>query len=242
MEAYLIIGAASILGAIVQATMGFGTTLVLLNVVPLFFPLNKAIALIQASIIVLNLVFTVVYIKKVRWDVVWPALIPGFLLGLVFTLWSVQMDVSALTIALGIVLIMLSVYEIALKNSVKVKPSKTTGFIMGSLSGIGNAFFSLAGPPIALYLIPSIDDNLEYFATSQCFFLISSISCIAARIFSGVYERSDLPLLAVMASCLLVGIAIGLKILKKIDGKLLRKLIYGFIGLNGIYIIVKQLV
>ncbi len=242
MGTYLIIGAAAILGAIIQATMGSGSALVLLNVMPLFFPLNKAIALMQASIIVLNFTFTIIYRKKVRWDVLWPAVIPGAVLGLVFTLWSVQMDVSVLTIALGIVLILLSIYEIALKGSVKVKPSKTMGFLMGSFSGIGNAFFSLAGPPVALYLVPSIDDNLEYFATSQCFFFFSSLACIVARVISGIYETSDLPFLAFVASCLLVGIVIGLKILKKIDGKLLGKLIYGFIGLNGIYIIVRQFV
>lgn len=242
MGAYLIVGAAAILGAIIQATMGFGSAVVLLNVIPLFFPLNKAIALMQASIIVLNVTFTARFWKKVRWDVLWPAVIPGTILGLIFTLWSVQMDVSALTIALGVVLILLSIYELFLKGNVKVRPSKTTGFFMGSLSGIGNAFFGLAGPPIAMYLVPSIDDNIEYFATSQAFFFFTSLSCITARLLSGIYEVSDLPFLAVVASCLVIGIVIGLKILKKIDGELLKKLIYGFIGLNGIYIIIKQIV
>lgn len=242
MDAYLIVGAAAILGAIIQATMGFGSAVVLLNVIPLFFPLNKAIALMQASIIVLNVTFTVRFWKKVRWDVLWPAVIPGTILGLIFTLWSVQMDVSALTIALGVVLILLSIYELFLKGNVKVHPSKTTGFLMGSLSGIGNAFFGLAGPPVAMYLVPSIDDNIEYFATSQAFFFFTSLSCITARLLSGIYEVADLPFLAVVSLCLLIGISIGLKILKKIDGDLLKKLIYGFIGLNGIYIIIKQIV
>lgn len=242
MGAYLIVGATAILGAIIQATMGFGTALLLLNVLPFFFPLNQAIALMQAAILVLNSTFTIRYWKKVRWEIIWPAIIPGVLLGIIFTLYSVQMAVSALTIAFGVMLIVLSIYELAFGDNFKVKPTKATGFLMGSLSGIGNAFFGVAGPPIAIYLIASVEDNLEYFATSQCFFFFSTAACVITRAACGAYEAGNIPFLIVVASCLLIGIVIGLKILKKIDGKLLRKLIYAFIGINGIYLIIKQIV
>ena len=161
LRTYIVIGFASILGAIIQATMGFGSAMILLNVLPLFFPITKAVALMQASIIVLNLVFSFRYRKKIRWEILWPALIPASVLGLVFTLWSVTLDVSALSVALGVVFIILSIYELAFSGNIRVRPSKTTGFLMGAFSGIGNAFFSLAEPPVAMHLVPSIDDNIE---------------------------------------------------------------------------------
>ena len=242
MGPYLILLLTSLLASVIQATMGFGSALILLNVLPLYLPLNKAVALMQASLIVLNIVFTVRYWKKVRWDVLYPALIPAAVSGMVFALWSVSMEMSVLFIFLGVLFIFISVYELALSGRIRVKPDKKTGFLMGLLSGLGNGFFGIAGPPVAMYLAPSLDDNLEYFASSQCFFLFSSVPCLLARLISGIYVADDLPYLAVMTAGLVFGVAFGLVILKKIETKLLRKLIYGFIGLNGVYIIVKQFV
>ena len=240
MSTYLILAASTFISAIIQATMGFGSALILLNVLPFFFPLNKAIALMQVSMLFLNLVFSIIYWRKIRWDVLYPALIPAAVCGLVFTLWSVTLDIAVLFVALGVVFIVLSIYELALSDRIKVRPSKTMGFLMGSFSGIGNAFFSIAGPPIALYLAPSVDDNLQYFASSQCFFLFCSVPCIFARLISGIYDRGDIPYLAVLIAGFTLGMFFGVRILKKIEIRFLRKLIYAFIGVNGVYIIVRQ--
>lgn len=86
MSTYLILAASTFISAIIQATMGFGSALILLNVLPFFFPLNKAIALMQVSMLFLNLVFSIIYWRKIRWDVLYPALIPAAVCGLVFTL------------------------------------------------------------------------------------------------------------------------------------------------------------
>lgn len=239
---YLILGVIAFIAAFVQATMGFGAGVILVNVMPLFFPYSKAIALMQASILFLNIVFSIKYRNKIRWDVLVPALIPGTVLGLLFTFWSVTIDVAILTVALGVAFIALSIYTLALADKVHVKPSKTNGFILGSCSGLTNAFFGFAGPPVAAYFAPSLEDNLEYFVTSQFFFMCSSAACIVARFFSGIYEVSDLPMLGLLVACLGAGMLSGVGLLKKADGKVLKKLIYGFIGLNGVYIIVKELI
>ena len=238
----VVAGLSAFAGGLLQANMGFGSALILVNVLPLFFPFNKTVALMQGAMVFLNIFYFIRYYRKIRWDVVTPALIPGALLGLVFTIWSVRQDSALLTLFLGVLFLALSVYELAFSRRVHVKPSKLSGFLMGGFSGITNAFAGIAGPPVALYLVPSIDDNLEYFATSQCFFLLCSVPCIVARIVSGIYEVSDLPVLAVLLAGLLLGAFVGLKILKKIETDVLKKLIYAFVGVNGIYIIVKHLV
>lgn len=238
----IVAGLSAFAGGILQANMGFGSALILINVLVLFFPFNKTVALTQGSLVFLNVYYFVRYFRNIRWDVVTPALIPGALLGLIFTIWSVRQDSAVLTLSLGVLFLVLSVYELAFSRKVHVKPSKFSGFLMGGFSGITNAFASIAGPPIALYLVLSLDDNLEYFATSQCFFLLCSLPCIVARIASGFYEVSDLPILGVLLAGLLLGAFLGLKILKKMETDILKKLIYAFVGVNGIYIIVKHLV
>lgn len=238
----VVVGLSALAGGILQANMGFGSALILVNILPLFFPFNKTVALTQGALIFLNIFYFVRYFRKIRWDVVMPALIPGALLGLVFTIFSVRQDSTVLTLFLGVLFLVLSVYELAFSRKVHVKPSKLSGFLMGGFSGITNAFASIAGPPIALYLVPSIDDNLEYFATSQCFFFFCSLPCIIARIASGIYEVTDLPVLCVLLAGLLLGVFLGLKILTKVETDILKKLIYVFVGVNGIYIIVKHLI
>ena len=239
---YIVIFISAIFASIIHSTMGFGSPLVLLNVLPLFFTLTKSVAVMQVSLIVLNIYFCVRYINKISWKVLVPALIPATVLGLVFTLWAVSLDSGVLYICLGAVFIFLSLYELFISGNVKIRPSRSMGFLMGSCSGITNAFFGIAGPPIVMYLVPSTEDNLQYFATSQAFFFLSSVPCLIGRLVSGVYETTDIPVIACLIAGLLLGSVFGIKVLKKIDSKVFRKLVYGFIGINGIYLIVRQLV
>ena len=82
----IVAGLSAFAGGILQANMGFGSALILINVLPLFFPFNKTVALTQGSLIFLNVSYFARYFRKIRWDVVTPALIPGALLGLIFTI------------------------------------------------------------------------------------------------------------------------------------------------------------
>lgn len=236
-----IIGLVAFVGSVIQATMGFGGAMIMINILPFFMPVSRAVALVQGSVIAFNLVYFCIYFRKIRWDVVLPAAIPSVIIGLVFTFVSVSIDVAILTIALGALFIGLALYYLCVVDRLHVVPSRRNGVIMGSLSGLTNAFFGMAGPPVALYLAPSFDDNLEYFASSQAFFLLSSVACISVRIFTGVYSASDVPVLLYLMALILLGSFIGVKILKKVNAKSLKRLIYVFIGLNGVYIIVKQL-
>jgi len=239
---YALILVSAVAASVIHSTMGFGSPLVLLNVLPLFMPLNKSVAVMQVSLIVLNIYFSVRYRDKIVWKVLTPALIPAAALGLLFTLWSVSLDVGILTIGLGVVFILLSLYELVFSGNVRVRPSPLTGFLMGSCSGITNAFFGIAGPPIVMYLVPAVDENMQYFATSQAFFFLSSVPCLVGRLVSGIYESTDIPVILCLIAGLLLGSVVGLRILKKIDSKVFKKLIYGFIGVNGVYMIVRQLI
>ena len=241
-SSYAVIFISAVLASVIHSTMGFGSPLVLLNVLPLYFTLTKSVAVMQVSLIVLNIYFFIRYREKVDLKVLVPALIPAAVLGLVFTLWSVSLESDVLYICLGAVFILLSVYELAFSGRVEVKPSKRMGFLMGSCSGITNAFFGIAGPPVVMYLVPATEDNLGYFATSQAFFFLSSVPCLIGRLVSGVYDRGDIPVLICLIVGLLLGSVVGIKVLKKIESKVFRKLVYGFIGINGVYLIVRQLI
>ena len=241
MGVFLFIGCVAFIGAIIQATMGFGGAVLLINVMPFFFPVTKSVALVQGSVIIINILFTIIYYKKIRCYILWPALIPGIGLGIVFSIISISLNAEMMTILLGLLFIILSVYYLTVVNRINIVPSKVNGFIMGAFSGFTNAFFGLAGPPVALYLVPSINDKIEYFASSQVFFLLSSIACISVRLLSGIYETSDIPIILYLMIMFILGSFIGIKLLKKIESILLKKIIYLFIGLNVIYLIAKQL-
>lgn len=240
-SSYAAILISAVLASVIHSTMGFGSPLVLLNVLPLFFPLNKSVAVMQVALIVLNIYFFVRYRDKVAWKALFPVLIPAAVLGFVFTLLSVSLNLGILNIALGVVFILLALYELVFPKNVKLKPSAKAGFVMGACSGITNAFFGMAGPPVVMYLVPATEGNLEYFATSQAFFFMSSVSCLIGRVVSGIYERSDIPVILCLVAGLLLGSFVGQRVLKKIDNEIFKKLIYGFIGVNGIYMIVKEI-
>ncbi len=239
---YLALVLVTLAGALVQATMGFGAGLIMANFFIMFFPYNKAVALVQATIVAVNLIFTIIYWKKINWRILAPAIIPGAVLGFIFSYVSVGIDMGIMNILIGVLFVGLSIYYLIFADRISIKPNKVKGFLMGTFSGLANAFFGIAGPPIALYLAPALDDKEEYFASLQVFFLFSSLSCIIARLISGVFEVSDIPVLGGLWVVMIGGVFFGLKILRKIEGRLFKRIIYSFIGVNGLYIIIKHLI
>lgn len=228
--------------SMIQAGTGFGAATIMMNFYPLFFPYDRAVAICQMIVIVFNVVYAVGYRKKIRWDLIGPMIVPATVIALVFTLISVSIDLEVMKLMLGTFFVCIALYNIVWEKRVHIKPTKKMGILMGCASGLFNAFFSIAGPPAALYLAPITNDKEEYHASIQCFFTFSSTACLAVRVASGIYRASDIPVIAIGWVCTLVGMFAGIKVFSKLKFDLMKKIIYGFVGLNGLWIVIQHFI
>lgn len=232
----------ALLSALLQATIGFGFSIIAMIFFPRMFPYPVAVTL-NISIAIMNTSYlSIKHRKDINFKALMPLLLPSLILGIIFTFYSASVDSLYMDIALGSLLMALSVYFIAFSEKIKVEPKPTTGALMGSIAGIGNGFFGIGGPPAALYLMPALNDKRAYLATIQSYFAICNAANLIARISMGSYTRELIPFTLSGWAGVLLGSVIGSHFFKKMELSFLRKFVYFFVGINGLYLILTSII
>lgn len=231
-----------LVAAMVQGAIGFGAGPVVLAFMPLFVPYEKAIAINIFEFIWATIFLSFKNRKYIPWKVLCPILIPSVILAALSAYWSLSVDSSIMFLLLGFVLIILAIWFFAFDDRVKIKPTIASGTVMGFLTGIMSGLFAIGGPTAALYLMPAIDSKEGYFAAIQCIFAICNVFTLSIRIANHSLQFSDIQLLAVCFVAVVLGSALGRAIFKKINQSTFKKVIYFFIGINGLWIVISNFI
>ena len=238
--AWLAVGVMSVIAGVVQTVTGFGSVVVLMMALPFFFDMIDAPALA----IVINQVFCMVlygkYWRHTRWGV---ALVPTVLYSaasLVTIRLATAVPTRALVIALGVFLMCLSVYFLAVAARIRLKPHRWVGAACGALSGASAGLFAIGGPPMALYFINACDTHLEYLACMQFLFSVTGAVSLIGRIANGVLHPAILPYGALGTVGILAGIRLGEKINGKLDAARARTVVYAFVGVSGLILLLQN--
>jgi uncharacterized membrane protein YfcA len=238
---YLILITICIVGAMLQATIGFGFPIFAMIFLVMIFPFSTAVTITQFAGLLGVGYFFFKYRKFVQWRVLLPFLVPALLIGISLTYVSVEFPVSQLKIGLGLVLIGIALLFLFRSGSIGVKPTPQMGFLMGSLSGVMNGLFAVGGPPVALYLLPTTEDKLGYIASANAYFLIFKIFSLPIRFSNGSIQREHIPFLLVSLFSMTIGILIGDRLMRRIPKPLLRIMVYSFVAVSGLIIILQEI-
>lgn len=228
-------------GAFLQTNMGFGFPILAMIFLPMLFPFSTAVTLCQVIAIVSTAYLSIKYWKHIRWRILLPLLFVSLLVGAIVTYKSISMQQGFLKMALGLTLMVLAVFFVWFSNRIKLNGSIVSGIAMGAVAGLGNGLFGIGGPPVALYLMACIEDKNEYLATIQAYFLLSNISTILIRTFNGSLGTEHIPV--VLCGWLGIGLGtwFGLLAFKKVSMAALKKLVYAFVGLSGLWVFAQEL-
>lgn len=229
------------ISAFLQSAIGFGAAVVMVNVLPFILLPSKAIAISQGTCIFLNAYIFIRTCTHVRWNTLIPLLIPSLIASAIATRLSIGIDVSLMRLFLGLLFIFLAIYFSCIASRINIKPNKTSAIGIGLLSGTMNGLFGAGGPPAILYLAPALNEKEEYLATGQLFFLCTNFLSFFVRVFYGSIGSEDFPGIATGVVSGLLGAYIGMKFTTKLNGIMLKRFVYAFIGINGLIIVIKQL-
>ena len=228
-------------GAFLQSSIGFGSALLMMNFLPLFFPSAQAFIVCQTTCICLAFSVLVKYHRYIRKDIIIPLLIPAAFFTVITTILTVNLDSEKIKVFLGVCFIILSLYFSFFAGKIKFKPTKKTAFAVGMISGFMNGAFSVGGPPAVLYLAPSLDNKNEYLGTSQAYFMCINTCSLAVRLVSVPLSGS----VAVQtASCIagaILGVLASLKVGEKLNAMVIKRLVYIVIGINGLLLIINNI-
>ncbi len=233
---FLLCALVSFSGSFIQSACGFGYAIVCMSFWPLLMDFHTASMLESLTALLMVFTLAVRLHKAIDYRLLLPAAASALLGNYLGIRTQMSLSDSILRRILGIVLLLLLVYFLFLSGKLRLHRSPASGFTVGGLSGFLGGLFNIGGPPMVAYFLSVCEDKETYHATLQTYFCITSLSVFANHIASGNLTASVLPL---CLSALLgtgIGTLLGFLLFRKMSMPGLRKFVYLFMAVSGIYL------
>lgn len=239
---YIWITLASIVGGMLQSSIGFGFGIFMAAILPLFIESIPHAAAVSVVISLACSIFLIVpryRYAKLR------QMLPAILIYMVIMPLSNRLSLSIprieLSIVLGFVLLGFGVYYIFFAKKLKIPANIGTAMAAGALSGTLNGMFSMGGPPMVVYCLAAFDEKETYMASLQAYFIVTNCYGVGVRALNGLMTSQVLLWIAAGLVGMFAGLFIGRRIYRKLDLNAVRKYVYIFICCAGGYMVISNL-
>lgn len=224
-------------GSFIQAASGFGYAIFCMALWPLFLPFRVASVLesITAFFMVIYITF---YLRKyINFKLMIAPIFSSMLFSTlgVFTLLS--STESLMRRILGAALMILAIYFVFWSDKIHLKPTLFNGIVAGAVSGFFGGLFNIGGPPMVAYFLSVTDDKMEYNATLQCYFCITTLYIFLNHFLLGNVNITILSYSGVALMGVILGTWLGLTFFKKLSMRNIKRLVYSFMAVAGLYLV-----
>jgi len=232
---WLIVALAGLLGGTVQGLTGFGAVIMMMILLPNILPIDQSAGV--AGVMMLGSVSTLVY--RYHHAIKFRQIILPFLIYASVATGSVHLghvlDVHLLRLLLGGLLVGLSLYfTLNHRGNTQPFPWYVAGCFM-IVSGFFNGLFGIGGPLMALYFLSLAHSMPEYLANLQTFFLIDTFYITSIRVANGILTMQHIPLILIGMVGAVTGTVIASHVATRLNIATIKRIIYVFIGLSGLY-------
>lgn len=224
----------SAVAGVLQAVMGFGAAILLMMVLPSFFDMLQAPAL--SSSIALGACVSLAW--QFRAYIQPKLVILPVILYEVASITSLQLasrlEMDSLGVAFGVFLILIALYFLLPLPTIRVSGGVVSTAVCAMVSGASSGLFGIGGPLMAVYYLSVTEDKQTYAANLQCLFSLTATINLIIRVRKGFYSLSFLPLTLLGILGIFAGKWVGVKILERIDMKLMERAVYILVGVSGL--------
>lgn len=237
----LITAITTFLAGSIQALSGFGGGIIMMMIFPYFFAMDQAAALSGMLGLPLALSIAFKYRKSIQIKlVILPSLFFLLSSGISITI-SSWIDLDRFKIIFGILLVVLAVFFSFFSNRITIKQNLFTIFLCSTFSGIMGGFFGIGGPLLVIYFLSVSKTNKEYLGSVNFVFAMCEIYNLILRICTGIIRNNLIPYMILGCICILAGRIIGSHLSEKINGEMIKKIIYVMLAFSGIVTIFQSL-
>ncbi len=231
--------AALLLAGIVQASSGFGFSLVAVGLVGIALADAKAGAIVP---VFANTVLTGAivwrYYRHVQVRSVLPFLTASLTSVPLGVLLLAKMSPLWVSLGIGIILLVSGTYALLPRENRRDWHPFWLGVPCGLLSGSLAGAFNTGGPPAVAYMSNRSMTRFEFVATLQFVFLMAGIVRIGFLGSWGMFDRRILLVGLLGIGAALIGGVIGTRILNRLSDRLLRVYVCVFqLVLGGVYVL-----
>lgn len=166
----------------VRATIGFGSGLIMVGLLTLFFPVKSVVPMVLLLDIVGSIILGGYDFHHIQWkELGW--LMPGSILGLAIGAWILKSTPAQhLTFFLGVFLLLYVLYAVWVKVEKLPRARLQWGIILGFLGGVIGSLYGGGGPPLVAFMQMRKLDKRRFRATFQGIALIDNVIRIAMYI------------------------------------------------------------
>ncbi|MHB1653472.1 MAG: sulfite exporter TauE/SafE family protein [Desulfitobacteriaceae bacterium] len=221
-----------------QASTGFGFSIMATPFLLLLFESHDAIQLN----IILSLLISLILTYKIRHEVDKESLfrlIKGSLIGILpGLLLFIYLDVRPLKILVSILILASTVLLI---GKVNVQPTPTKELITGALSGLLTTSLGMPGPPLLIYFASAKVDKAALRSTTLAYFVIVySLSLLLQLLLYGSQKGVWMSTLWALPFTL-VGIYLGQLVFARLNQQRFQMIIYALLFFTGTYLLLTTL-
>lgn len=228
----------ALIASFLQGSTGFGFSILSMSLLPLLLPYRTAVTVTATSSIVMVLFFAV----KLRKHISFKLMFYPFLSSTVTSLLGIYLLTTApdewMRRALGGILFLLSLYFVFFSERTRIAQTRSNGLIAGAVSGLLSGLFNLGGPPMVVYFLSAAEDKLQYHATLQCYFAVNGAVVLLLHALMGDYNSEVIRFSAVSLAGIAGGCLAGYSLFRRISMNMIRKSVYGFMMIFGIYLLI----
>lgn len=236
-ELLILFGIVLLAGSL-QASTGYGFSMIGTPILLLVYPPHSAI---QINII-LSIVLSALMIYKIRKEVDTKLLkrliigsFPGLVVGIFIYLY---LDIDWLKFSVGLIILLVTILIIF-----KVSVDRTMGkdFTTGGLSGALTTSIGVPGPPLLLYFSSSHMDMVTLRSTTLAYYLFIYSVSLGMQITFGGTEWNIWRDALIAVPALIVGVLLGQYLFKRLHQRLFFVITYTILIVTGLYLMVDVL-
>ncbi|GIK23970.1 MAG: sulfite exporter TauE/SafE family protein [Rhodocyclaceae bacterium] len=206
----------------VRGVAGFGSGLIAIPLLLMWFPLLVAVPLVVALDYLASASQGIRDRQAICWAEIWPIL-PFAVLGVAAALYLLQtVDTRLLLKALAVFIIFYAMYTLSGKAP-EGAHSRWWAVSAGGLGGLVGTAFGTGGPFYVAYLQMRKLDKTQFRATFAAIFLLDGANRLAGYFLTGILTLEFLKMLAMALPVMLAGIHLGGKVHASIGQEAFRR-------------------
>lgn len=237
---YIFAGLVLLFASILQGISGFGSGLVAVPLLALWFPLT----ILTPTLSIINVVMAALIYWRNRhaarpsqWKVL---LFAGVSCSLLAGILLTSINEQGLKLAIGLIIITVALL-LMLGKQLPTAQHNIGYCSVGSIAGILNGLTTLGGPPIVLFLANARMAKTEFRATLSLFFLCIGIANVCNFSVQQLYQRDHLYLTLMLVPCAIIGASLGQRLQNRVSEHRFRQFTLTLMLASGVVITLQNL-
>ena len=224
----------------VKGLTGFGFALTSLPLLTIFLAPKTAVPLITVCSVFLDGYTLYEARKHVQYRQIIPLVVSGVIGMILGTYLLVSLDSQLIRLAIGAITVLFTAASI-MGFRKEIADEKRASIPVGLISGILGGAMSISGPPIVLFFNNQNIDKPTFRANIIAYFFSLYIATVPAYVLGNLITVSLLRSSTVMVPIMFLGATIGIKLSRKVDEAVFKKITLLLVLITGIMAILSAL-